>query len=154
MARAADGPPSADMRANRVGDAAPDVVHRQLDADDAGRRDEDGMAVQRQCLCSRGGHFLGVLHAVRPGARVGAAAVDHNRADPPRRLGKVRARHQHWRCLREVGREDSRGRGRNVGCDHREVQPLACLDAAGDARGPEAARRRDAAVDLLVNVAH
>ena len=69
-------------------------------------------------------------------------------ASPARRA--VIARHDHRRGLREVRRED-RGRRRRRGFarDDREVEPASGLDAARDARGAEARRRRDAAVDRV-----
>ena len=124
-----------------AGSALDDLFEAQVDADDAGRRDQHllGRAAERGC---RGrGHATRHVHARISGAGVGTAAVDDDgarRAAGPR---EVLARDEDRRRLGEVRREHRGRRGGRVGHDERQIQTAAGLDAGADARGAEAQRR-------------
>ncbi len=147
IARAAAAPLAGDNCAGGVRDAALDVDHLQLDADDARGRDKDRRWGTLDGLGRPRRHHAGVLPAVGTRAGVRAAAVDHDRAGVAFGLRKVVAGQEHRRSLRQVRREDSGGARYGVGDEQRQVQVARGLDAARHAGGAEASRRRDAAVD-------
>ncbi len=133
MARAADGPPSGESV--RTASAMPRAtfVHRQLDADDAGRGDEHLPARRSDSACAVSRcHLLRVLHAVGPGARVGAAAVDDDRADraAPTAPGWSRDTMTGAACARLVVKTAAAEAGRSDAITARSSPPFALIPQA------------------------
>jgi hypothetical protein len=127
IARAASPRPSGDRRARRVGDAAPDLRHRQRLADHARRRDEHLGAARADRARRRVGHRGRVAATARAHRDVRAAAVHDHAAHATR--AHALARQLDGRADDRRAREDARRRDGRVGGDQREVEP-ARLDAA------------------------
>ena len=136
IASAASAPPSVGQARRPRVDAGEQRGHRQPLADQAGRADRDLAGADAQRGGDRLGAAVGVGEAVRAGARVGAAGVEDDRAQPL--VGDDLLGPEHRRRLDPVGREDGGGDvGRAVVDDQREVERPARLDAGGDAGRPE-----------------
>ncbi len=72
--------------------------------------------------------------------------VEHNRTRDALAALEMTSRDNDWRGLREIGREDARGRCIGVGGQHRQIESAdRGFDAAVQRCRAEAVRRRDAA---------
>ena len=131
-------------RAHRQRQPGADLLDRQCDADDAGRRDEHLFGRAADQPGGLRGHVARDLQPFVARARVGAPAVDDDGARHAARAREVLARDEHGRRLGAVGREDRGRRRRRIRDEEREVRVAVRLDAGADAGRAEAARRGDA----------
>ncbi len=131
----------------RVDDAGAHHARIELHTDDAGGGHQHVLGLALQRARRLGAHQARHLETGRTGARVGAAAVDDNRAGASAGGLEVLARDEHRRGRREVRGEQAGGRGGRRAGHNRQVECPAALDAGRHARRHEAGRRRDAATD-------
>ena len=128
----------------RLVDAGQHLGHRQGNADDARRRDEDVLGIDLERRPGTRGHGPCIRQARFTGAGVRVAAVGHDRPRPAarRHLAAVEDGRGLHLVAREHARHGRRLRGRRG--DDREIQLLR-LQAAVDAGGDEAPRGGHAA---------
>ncbi len=136
----------------RLRDAVLYFLQAEINADNAGRCDEHLLGTALHLTSDELHSGARHSHARVSSARVGASAIADDRLGAAARHFEIRARDQHRRSLRFVGRKHGRSRHRAVGRHHHDVERPGMrrrLDAGIDACGPEARRRCNAAFDCL-----
>ena len=116
-------------------------VHRQVDADHAGREHHDLFRSETKRAPGGGCSLLRVGDSLRAGSRVGDAGVDHHRL----RLGRLEMplRDEHRSCQHPVHGPHRAAHGRSGGAHEGHVRPGA-PDTRVDAGGKEPRRGGDA----------
>ena len=132
---------------------ATDFPGVQRNADDASRRHQDLLrrAANRVCGCRR--HAAGDVESGLSRTRIGAAAIDDDRARAAARLLEVFTRDDDRRRDSFVGGEDRGGADRPIGGDQCQIERGravgGALDSARDPGRPKSRRRRDPSLDDL-----
>jgi hypothetical protein len=127
MASAKASPPS-----------APDPVHGQHAADDAGARHQHVLALEAQLGRRQLRHLVRVGQALLAGAGVSAAAVGDQRLRAA--VGQVLLAHEQRRRLHPVAGEDAHSGARPLRIEHAQVRPVTVFPDTRPHRARQEAR--------------